>query len=496
MTFLLLASCVDIEFSNPDGDGDGGGSVEIPSFTNVIPGAMIGDVGILGQTASWGDFNNDNCQDLIVGNADSSSSVNVFLFRNNCSGAFTDVTAASGIADMPLRSASWGDFNNDGLLDLIIGTTLAENSLMLYRNMGGGVFDEISDEAGLTEFGIVSHTLWVDFDGDGLLDLFQSNLGESLLYLNNGNETFDEVSALSGIGQSFQSNAAIWFDADNDGSEDLFLANNGINVFYLGDGDGTFTNATATSGLGGDSGWNSVASCVGDYNADGLLDLYVVNIFDNTPVRNALYRNDGDGAFTDVTAQTGTADVGDGRTCAWVDFDADGRVDLFTTNHLNPSRLFRNLGGGEFEDVAPEADIDSPMDVFAAPWGDYNNDGFMDAFLNGHLGEALADNGGNSNNYVIVKLVGDGDATNASAIGSRVQITTSAGSQIRSVSGGKGCCEQDMLPLHFGIGSLTQVNIAVEWTSGAVCNFTSVFIGDGRIISISEQGCQLAELNL
>lgn len=470
--------------------GGSGNSVSLPAFDDVSRQVGIGSVGALGQTAAWGDFNGDGCQDLILSNTDMGSSRHVFLFKNNCDGTFTDVTAVSGIVDEPLRSVAWADFDNDGLLDLVVGTIMAGAPPILYKNMGGGVFVDVSKGAGITkEGGVIRHVLWVDYDRDGFVDLFQANSnGQSFLYHNEGNGTFKEVSVESGLGGKFNTNSAVWFDFNNDGFPDLFLTNNkGGNKLYLNKGNGKFTDITDKAQVGGDPSWDSVAACVGDFNNDGFLDLYVVNISSS---RKALYRNNGDRTFTDVTDETGTGDVGDGRTCAWIDFDGDGRIDLFTTNHTSPSRLFRNLGNGKFKDVASQVGIDSPIDVFAATWGDFNRDGFMDVFLNGHIGTALKKNRGTPNKFIIIKLIGNGLTTNTSAIGTRVKVSTSNGDQIREVSGGRGCCEQDMLPIHFGIGKENEANIRVEWThDGDVCAFNTIDVKGGRMFSISENGC-------
>ncbi|GIW47653.1 MAG: hypothetical protein KatS3mg078_1530 [Deltaproteobacteria bacterium] len=320
----------------------------VPSFSDVTSASGIGNVGGLGQSASWVDFDGDGWLDLITGNTDIGTSKNVFLFRNNGNGTFSDVVAGSGIEESRrLRSVSWGDFDNDGLPDLAAGTIASGAPPLLYKNLGEGFFLEVSSDAGITRGGgTAGHVLWVDYDVDGFLDLFQANINSnapSFLYRNRGDGTFEDVSDDAGLGVSDVTNSAVWFDANNDGFPDLFLANEGENRFYVNRGDGTFLDRTVQSGLGGDPLWDSVSACAGDFNNDGFLDLYVVNI--SSP-RNALYRNNGDGTFTDITLSAGVWDVGDGRTCAWVDFDGDGLLDLFTTNHTSPSRLFRNLGDG------------------------------------------------------------------------------------------------------------------------------------------------------
>jgi hypothetical protein len=484
----LLISC-------SSGSGSSSNSSDIPSFDNVFAQAGLGGAGGLGQTDAWGDFNNDAWQDLILLSALGSSN-NVSLSRNNANGTFTNVTNGSGLLDQKSRSVAWADFNNDNLLDLVVGTITALAPPILYQNLGNGIFVDVSLGAGITkEGGVVGHTIWSDYDGDGGVDLFQANMTDSVrsfLYHNNKDGTFDEVSDISGLGQ-FVTNSAVWFDFNNDGFPDLFLENTGLNTLYLNNGDGTFADVTDNAGVAGDPDWNSEAACVGDFNGDGFLDLYVVNIFSNTPVRNALYRNNGNGTFTDVTEATDTGDVGDGRTCAWVDFDGDGRIDIFTTNHVNPSRLFRNLGNGKFADVASQVGLATPIDVFGAAWGDYNNDGFMDVFLNGHIGVGLMENSGTQNNFIIINLAGDGVTTNISAIGARVEVTTSKGTQIREVSGGRGCCEQDMLPVHFGLGNEGVADILVRWTGGDECSFEGVNVEGGRLFQISENGCNISE---
>jgi len=480
--FLVSCSSDDTVSENP---------ATLTFFTNVIDDVGIGDVGVLGQTSAWGDFDSDGHQDLIIANTDFLPP-NVFLFKNNGNGTFTDVTIESSIFDIPLRSVAWGDYDNDGLLDLAVGTIAAGAPPILYKNLDGISFEDVSTEAGITAVGgVTTHTIWVDYDLDGDIDLFDTKNGVSMLYSNQGDGTFIEASSETNLGEFLITNSAIWCDFNNDGFPDPFLANDGENRFYINNGGADFTDITVVAGLSGDISWDSISACVGDYNNDGFLDLYVGNI---GSTRNALYRNNGNGTFTDVTLETGTEDLGDGRTCAWVDFDADGKTDLLSTNHIGPTKFFRNLGNAKFVDVAEDTELILPIDVFAATWGDYNNDGFMDVFLNGHLGIALNQNTGNSNNFVITGLVGDGVTTNTSAVGTRVEVLTSNGSQIKEVLGGKGCCEQDMLPLHFGVGTEVEIDIFVMWTSGDECFFEDFNVEGGRRFLISQDLCEILEL--
>lgn len=484
----LLLSCSDN--SSKQGSNDTNNDNDLQTFKNVISEVGIGDVGVLGQTAVWGDFNNDGCLDLFVANSDFDIP-NVFLFRSNCDGTFSDVTAGSGLLDTPLRSASSADFDNDGFLDLIVGTIMVSAPPILYKNLGGNTFVDATQAAGITKEGsTIGHVIWADYDRDGFVDFFQAGDGDSFLYHNEHNGTFSEVTEKSGIDPLLSANSAVWFDSNNDGFQDLFIASDGSNKFYTNNRDGTFTDMTDSAGVGGELTWHSVAACKGDYNRDGLFDLYVGNIGSS---RNALYRNNGDGTFTDVTFESGMDFAGDTRTCNWVDFDGDGWVDLFVTSHLVPSRLFKNMGNGEFMDIATQVGLDLPIDVFGSSWGDYNNDGFMDVFLNGHIGMALMENSGTDSNFLILSLIGDGVSTNTSAIGTRVEVDTSSGIQIREVSGGDGCCSQDMLPVHFGLGDDGLADIVVQWPGGGSCFFENLDVNGGRFLIIFQDGCDTFE---
>ncbi len=482
--------------------------VDLPKFTNVQNQTGIPFVGKIGQAATWNDFNLDSWPDLFLSNSDRGprrirkrqdnakipQQLQRSFFFINQEGRFQDFSTYIGIPNSRYKTATWADYDNDGFPDLLIGTKVAGKPVQLYKNIDGISLVNISDLAGITKEGAsVVHAIWADYNNDGDVDFFQAGKGLSFLYRNKGDGTFEEVSKKVGIDAQYFSNSALWFDSNNDGYQDLLLVNKGSNIMYLNLGDGTFMNVTESSGLAGVESWNTTSACSGDYNGDGNIDIYVTNI--GRSDSNALYRNNGDGTFTNITRETSTNDVGDGRTCAWIDFDADGRIDLFSTNHLNPNRLYRNLGGDAFVDVAPSVGIDKPIDVFAATWGDYNRDGFMDVFLNGHIGTGLMKNSGNTNKSITLKLVGDGLKSNSSAIGARVEVVAGSNKQTREVSGGRGCCEQDMLPVYFGLGNNDTVDVNIKWPSGKTCSFNDLSVAEVNHFTIHEIKCDIIPSN-
>jgi hypothetical protein len=232
------------------------------------------------------------------------------------------------------------DYDNDTYYDLFIPDGVESR---LFRNNADGTFTDVTAEAGLSGLDGVSVGVFADYDNDGYKDAFISRTFKpNQLFRNNGDGTFTDVTAQSGIGEDCCTTVASWADYNNDGYLDLyvgryldpridipttFYARNGEpNQLYRNNGDGTFTNVTVEAGVG-ETGL-CLGTVFGDYNNDGYPDLYVVNDFG----RNTLYRNNGDGTFTDVTVKTGTLAYGAGMNASMGDYDNDGQIDVYVTN--------------------------------------------------------------------------------------------------------------------------------------------------------------------
>ncbi|HWF07791.1 MAG TPA: CRTAC1 family protein [Bryobacteraceae bacterium] len=331
------------------------------------------------------------------------------------------------------------DYDNDGFYDLFIPDGVESK---LFRNLGNGKFEDVTAKAGLSGLDGVSVALFADFDNDGHKDLFVSRTFKpNQLFHNNGDGTFTDVTKKSGIAEDCCTTVASWADYDNDGYLDLyvgryldprldipttFYARNGLkNQLYHNNHDGTFTNVTEKAGVG------EVGLCLGtvwgDYNGDGWPDLYVVNDFG----RKTLYRNNGDGTFTDVTARSGTLAYGAGMNASMGDYDNDGKLDIYVTNirsedawyaewptvgryminswrqgvwvtdmplymqifrqsgfnfikvfqdMASGNNLLRNKGDGTFEDTTVKNDANPIGWFWGASFADFDNDGWQDIY--------------------------------------------------------------------------------------------------------------------
>lgn len=307
---------------------------------------------------------------------------------------FTDVAQALSIQpnintmDNYGASVSFYDFNQDGLDDL---TFAQENdSILFYQNNGNG-FDQIASFA--YGDGQVKQVSWIDIDNDHDMDLFISVYnGTSRLLINDGNFNFTDNSTVAGLPTSNTENyGASFADFNNDGYLDFYLANyvygyaandyEHYNRLYKNNGDGTFSNVTLSAGVG-DSIKTTFQGLWFDWNQDGWIDLYVIN--DRYPFENKLFRNNGDETFTDVTAGSGLEfPGGNPMTITIDDFNNDSYPDIYTTNvgNGNPTQFFVNNGDGTFSEQSQSLGTQMDIYTWGALWIDYDNDTWQDLYV-------------------------------------------------------------------------------------------------------------------
>ena len=468
------------------------------------------------------DYDNDGFHDVYVSNSVGPNA----LYRNNGSGALTDMAAAAGVDD-PTGRGNGGcaaDYDNDGDRDLYV-TNYGRSKL--FRNNGNSTFTDVSAST------IEDHETekrytgcaWADYDQDGHLDLivvshvsenadivtsraFFLGLAGLSLYHNERDGTFANVTHLLGdtaarpidgnagniFGAGFQPG---WLDFDNDGDMDLYVVNDvgrevHPNVLWRNDGAGsgdewTFTDVSMA--LGAQARMDGMGLAVGDYDLDGFLDMFMTNINDNV-----LLRNKGDGTgFTDTTDEVGvgTGKIGLKIRISWgtffFDYDNDGDEDLYVVsgylgedlqpaNPLHqPNLLLRNERNGRFVDISSGSGTDDPGVGRGAAFLDYDNDGCLDLLISnyGQASKLLQNKCDSGNNWLIVDV--RGTVSNRDGIGARITLTAGDTAQIREVSAGGSQMGQNMPGAHFGLGAADTVgSISVRWPSGKVQTITEL----------------------
>lgn len=458
------------------------------------------------------DYNNDSFPDIFY----TGGFQRAALYQNNQDGTFTDVTLAAGLGftdSVAFIAVVTGDIDNDGYRDIYLGTEREAPNYLL-KNNGNGTFSDITNAAG-----VAGDSAWTitatfgDYNKDGFLDLYIGNyvdtsdtaydsLGNflgfthvchtNILFKNNGDGTFSDVTTNMDVADVGCTLATVFTDYDSDGDVDLFTANDFgqwivPNALYQNNYPSPYSNESVASNM--DAKMFGMGIAIGDYDQDLDLDYYVTNIG-----RNILQKNNGNGTFMDSTQAAGIENKwaiqdslhATGWGTGFMDIDNDSYLDLYVANgliyaipelltsHFDPDKLYHNNGDGTFSDLSHLIPVDSMATSRGFAFGDYDNDGDIDLFplpsLVDHNHDTikvlvLRNDLNNNNNWLKVDL--EGTISNRDAFGAQIYIYTNGKSWVHEVFAGGSHCSQHSSVAHFGLGTAPHVDsLVIHWPNG------------------------------
>jgi len=435
------------------------------SFTKITTGSIVTTPSD-SRSVNWIDYNNDGWQDVMITNGPELGENNM-LYKNKGDGTFEAVTGDPIVLDhMPSDGATWADIDNDGFIDCFVVNWYNKNN-MFYKNNGNGSFTQIKTGSLVNDGGYSETASWGDYDNDGLVDLYVTNSAGSnknFLYHNNGGGTFTKITSGALVTDAHVSRSINWTDYDNDGDLDAFVSNevNQNEDLYRNNGAGSFEHITGGALI--TNAGNTMSSSFGDYNNDGWQDVFLAN--DQGYL--ALFKNTGAGGFIKITNDTITKTFGRSFGSNWGDIDNDGDLDLFVTNAFGP--ILQNFTRDAANTITEEIGWS-----YGCAFGDYDNDGFLDLCVancqNAAQENSLFHNNGNANHWVEIKCIGV--QSNKSAIGTKVKVKAIINGkpvwQLREISAQSGYNGQNMLTTHFGLASDGLLDsVRIEWPSGIV----------------------------
>lgn len=439
--------------------------------SDLLRGSVI--TGFRGVGASAVDVNSDGWTDIYTFD---------HLYLNHAGDFFQNEHTEAGLTDegTAVFGGVFGDYDNDSFLDLLIEDLTPPS--FLYHNRGDAFFTRSNTQTGiLAAQPLTQGAAWADFNTDGKLDLFiGSDDGFNRLYENLDYHTFADRTGTANVQKPRNSYGVAVSDYDRDGDFDIFiascssLASRSVKVLLQNQGNMRFEDINSPAGVHDDlASWGVVWF---DYDNDGWQDLYVANMpiaTDRRPGFNTLYWNGQEGRFFDLALNAGVKgeELEDSFGVAAADFDNDGWQDLYVANGQAEDRLYRNNGDGTFTDILPDTNIGSTGGMGVAV-GDFNNDGWVDLFL--AVTEKLLLNDGGTNHWL--KVHTRGTASNHYGVGARVEAFIDGQIQLREITAGDGMTSQNHnLSAHFGLGTATMIDsLVIRWPSGQVDRIENV----------------------
>ena len=437
-------------------------------FTKILSQPPVTD-GLESNGAAWVDYDNDGDDDLFVTTIASQqgTSSKDLLYNNNGDGTFTIISSGPLVSQEGMgRNSSWADYDNDGFTDVFIANQL---ETFLYKNSGDGNFTAMTSVP-TTPFAFgADHQggAWGDYNNDGFLDLFLasyklSDEARNRLFTNNGDGTFSETTETNVVTANGYSMDPSWIDYDDNGTLDLFVPNYGGTPNFLYTNQGNSFSAITGQEINTIS-YASLGASWADYDNDGDFDVLIPN---NVNSSNVFLENNGNGSFINKSSHFGSTFS---ASASWADFDNDGHIDVMLAGGVDSkTSLFKNNGNKTFSDVTAAQGVTNMSYATAVASADYDRDGFIDIFIangygNDHSGDdVLYHNTPNGNHWVQVKLIGT--TTNRSAVGAIVRVNTGTQWQSRTIQSKTGASAQNSMQAHFGLGHNTAIDrIVVEW---------------------------------
>lgn len=423
------------------------------------------------------DMNNDKFDDVVV---PSGNSLSIFYQSTSSPGTFASqsYTISGGVTNSPSWSIAGGDMDNNGYTDLIYGGGSGASIIM--ANSTGTGYSHFSD----ANYIFSQRTNVVDVNNNGVADAFVCHdVDANVWYESNGDGTF--IHHQGGLGPNGGNYGSVWIDYDNDCDIDLFIAKCGsdaIDQLHRNNGDGTYTSVGVAAGIADAS--QTWSSAWADYDNDGDMDAFL-GASSGASGAHKLYRNNGDGTFTNITAGSGfdnySANMGIENQP--VDFNNDGWVDVYGLGGL----IMFNNGNMTF--------TASTSPAYSGATGDLNHDGYIDIMS----GSTIYFNNVDTNNYVIISTVGV--QSNKQGIGARITVNSALGSQIRDIRSAEAFSSMQTLNAHFGLGQDTQIDsITICWPSGVTDVIynpainSHLIITEGSSVGIAET--ELEKMNL
>lgn len=424
----------------------------------------------LGNGITFFDYDNDGWDDITV----ASVSGDPIHFLKNINGNFVTQTFNISNNNQGNKQINWVDIDNDGDNDLFITSDTSGNRL--FENLGNMILSEITSSSGMLMDNFPYYgASWGDYNNDGYLDVFISIRDPNIpnvLYKNNGDNTFTLVNAEAGLlSTGSMSFCAAFLDYDNDGDQDIYVSNDKYvvrSLMYKNNGDGTFTEVGIETGTG--ISIDAMSVTVDDINYDGWLDIYVTNNNNDS----VLLINNGDGTFTDMAQSFQVTFNSNGWSALFLDADNDMDLDLYVSGEGNGA-LPQFLSSAFYENVNPlyfqlynNAIPDDYAYSYGNATGDTDNDGYPEIVVNNITHDNIflwKNNTPNTNNWLKVKL--EGTQSNRNGIGSFIEISINGTKQYRYTLCGEGYLSQNSATEIFGLGDATIIDyVKVKWLSG------------------------------